>query len=107
MDACERCGVEGYKEHTEQTKLAGGYMVNICNRCSNEWGEHVSATPEWAALQEVGVDLDCIHIKALAGFAPDDERLGDLLRRQHALQRELYDIGKEFVATGVKVAVED
>lgn len=107
MDACERCGVKGYEEHTDQAKLVGGFEANLCNRCINEWTDHLEATPEWSDHKKNTIDLNLIFLEATAGIAPDPGKHESLCLNRVELETTLRAVGKEFVATGVKVAVED
>lgn len=105
---CQKCGTDlgyGWDAMRHERKLIGGYKAIICVECVNLWHEHVEGGAGNNAYerirkleQEIAITQNCFVTTGGDAVGVALNALQPLYNRREAVQRELYNVGKEWIA---------
>ncbi len=99
-EVCEKADSWDTKYGTgiHKTQLLGGFLVDICNKCRNEWHEHVHATELLFAYADFVTHTETLRI------AGKVKKLKVALKVRHEKQVAAYEVAKAWVNDHPKLA---
>jgi hypothetical protein len=108
MRNCQRCGGE-VSWTSDKVGLIGGVKAHLCTKCETEWDRLSQDQPVWADLRRNTARYNHYVSLAYAQRPVSEEAWVELVAERDRVERQLHDLGVEFVKplVGVKAPSAD